>query len=326
MRILSPLPFAFCALALSAVTPTAVLASDDDFPAKPIKMVVGFSAGGSTDVIARALSVQLTQQLKQQVIVDNRPGADSLIATQIVANEKPDGYTILVASGSHAINASLYPDSKVDPVSDSEPIILIGDAANFQGDNPKVEARSVEELIELARRNPGKLNYASSASTTFLATELFKSMANIDMTQVPYKGAGPAVPALIGGEVEVSITSIITMLPHVQSGRARALAVTGARRSQLAPDVPTVTERGLPGYVASTWYGVFAPAGTPSPIVGKLNEALRAALVDPSVKAKLESQGVDITPNTPDQFREFVRQDQAKWAKVVAASKSKPSR
>src|SRR5690606_18876707 len=174
--------------------------------------------------------------------------------------------------------------------------------------------------------NPGKLNYASSASTTFLATELFKSMANIDMIQVPYKGAGPAVPALIGGEVEVSITSIITMLPHVQSGRARALAVTGARRSQLAPDVPTVTERGLPGYVASTWYGVFAPAGTPSPIVGKLNEALRAALVDPSVKAKLESQGVDITPNTPDQFREFVRQDQAKWAKVVAASKSNPSR
>ena len=180
--------------------------------------------------------------------------------------------------------------------------------------------------MAFARKNPGKLNYASSASTTFLATELFKSMAGIDMTQVPYKGAGPAVPALLGGEVEVSITSIVTMLPHVQTGRARALAVTGARRSALAPDVPTVTEKAVPGYVASTWYGVFAPAGTPAPIVRKLNDSIRAAMATPAVKAQLEGQGVDITPNEPAAFREFVREDQAKWAKVVAASKPKAAR
>jgi tripartite-type tricarboxylate transporter receptor subunit TctC len=183
-----------------------------------------------------------------------------------------------------------------------------------------VPAKSVEELIALAKRSPGKLNYASSASTTFLATELFKSMAGIDMTQVPYKGAGPAVPALIGGEVQVSITSIITMLPHVQSGRARALAVTGQRRSALAPDVPTVNEKAVPGYIASTWYGIFAPAGTPPAIVRYLNTTLHAVMEDPKVRTQLEGQGVDITPNSPEAFKEFVRKDQEKWAAVVKSS------
>jgi tripartite-type tricarboxylate transporter receptor subunit TctC len=217
----------------------------------------------------------------------------------------------------------LYPQDKLDPIKDFTPIGVIGDGPNFLVVHPSVAATSVEELIALAKKNPGKLNYASSASTTFLQTELFKNMAGIDIISIPYKGSGPAVPALLANEVQVSISSIVTLIQHVKAGKVRALAVTSAKRSSLAPDVPTVTEKGLPGYVASTWYGMLAPANTPTSIVKLLNTTLNKVMEEPSIKTQLLNQGLDPTPSTPDEFVKFIQEDREKWAKVVQANAAK---
>ena len=301
------------------------VAAQTKYPTKPITFVVGFSPGGPTDVIARVLGRAMSESLGQSIVVENRAGADSLIATTHVAQSEPDGHTILIASGSHSINASLYPNGKVDPVRDFAPISLIGDAANFLVVHPSVQAKDVEDLIALAKKNPGKLNYASSASTTFLQTELFKSMAGVDMVSIPYKGSGPAVPALLTNEVQVSISSIVTLLQHVKAGTARALAVTSAKRSSLVPEIPTVTEKGLPGYVASTWYGMLAPAKTPPAVVQLLNNTLQKVLLDPAVKTQLLAQGLEPVTNTPQDFSRFIKEDQMKWAKVVKDSGAKVS-
>lgn len=304
------------------VLPLSVSAQST-YPHKPIRFVVGFSAGGSTDVIARVLGRRMSELLGQSIIIDNRPGADSLIGTRLVAQAEPDGYTILIASGSHSINASLYPDSKVDPVKDFAPISLIGDGANFLVVHPSVPAQNVEELISLAKKNPGKLNYASSASTTFLQTELFKSMAGINMTAIPYKGSGAAVPALLANEVQVSISSIVTLIQHVKAGKVRALAVTSAQRSSLAPDVQTVSEKGVPGFVASTWYGMLAPPKTPPAIVQLLSATLHKVMQESAIKTQLLSQGLEPTPDTPEEFVKFIQEDREKWAKVVKESGAK---
>jgi tripartite-type tricarboxylate transporter receptor subunit TctC len=307
--------------ALVAVSLSA--AAQPAYPQKPIRFVVGFGAGGSTDVIARILGRRMSELLGQPIVIENRPGADSLLATQLVAQAAPDGYTILIASGSHSINASLYPSTKLDPVKDFAPVSLIGDAANFLVVHPGVKAQSVEDLVALAKRDPGKLNYASSASTTFLQTELFKSMAGINMTAIPYKGSGPAIPALLSGEVQVSISSIVTLLQHVKAGSARALAVTSARRSSLAPDVPTVAEKGVPGFVASTWYGMLAPAKTPANVVQLLNDTLRKVMQEPAIRTQLLAQGLEPTPDSPEEFVRFIQEDKDKWAKVVKESGAK---
>ncbi len=312
-----------CAPAAALAARALTASAQGAYPNRPIKFVVGFGAGGSTDVISRILARRMSELLGQPIVIENKPGADSLLGTQQVAQAAPDGYTLLIASGSHSINASLYPNTKLDPVKDFSPISLIGDAANFLVVHPSVPAQSVEELIALARKNPGKLNYASSASTTFLQTELFKSMAGINMQAIPYKGAGPAVPALLGGEVQVSISSIVTLIQHVKAGTARALAVTSARRSSLVPDIPTVTEKGLPGYVASTWYGMLAPANTPAPVVKLLNDTLRKVMDEPAVRTQLLGQGLEPTPNTPEEFTRFIQEDKEKWAKVVRDSGAK---
>ena len=214
------------------VLPLSVSAQPN-YPNKPIRFVVGFAAGGSTDVIARMLGRRMSEIFGQTIVTDNRPGADSLIATELVAQAQPDGYTILIASGSHSINPVVYPDSKLDPVKDFTPISLLTDGPNFLVVHPSVPVQNVQELLALAKKNPGKLNYASSASTTFLQTELFKSMAGINMTSIPYKGAAPAVLALLAGEAQVQITGIINMINHHKSGKVRALAVTSARRYSL---------------------------------------------------------------------------------------------
>ncbi len=287
------------------------------FPNKPIRFVVGFAAGGASDIVARTIAGPMSQTLGQSIVVENRPGADSLIATKAVAAAEPDGYTVLVAVSSHTINPALYPGSKVDPVKDFAPIGMIGEAANFLVVHPSVPAQSAEELIALAKARPGELNYASSASVTMMATELFRHMAGLQMTSIAYKGAGQAVPALIGGEVQLSITSLISMLPHVRSGKVRALAITSAQRSPLAPQVPTLSEKALPGYVASTWYALFAPANTPPAIVRQLNAALNRALADPATLQKLQAQGVEVAPDTPAALQKFVEADLVKWTKVV---------
>ena len=294
--------------------------SQSTYPAKPIRFIVGFTAGGSTDVIARILSRRLTETLGQPIVIDNKPGADSLIATKLVSQAEPDGYTILIASGSHSINSSLYPESKMEPVKDFSPVGMIGDGPNFLVVHPSVPANTVEELIAYAKKNPGVLNYSSSASTTFLQTELFKSMAGIEMTTIPYKGSGVAVPALLTNEVQVSISSIVTLLQHVKSGKAKALAVTSAKRFSLVPDIPTVTEKGLPGYVASTWYGMLGPAGMSPSSVKLLNSTLNKVMFEPNIKTQLINQGLEPIAMSPEEFTKFIHEDEEKWAKVVKDS------
>jgi tripartite-type tricarboxylate transporter receptor subunit TctC len=306
-------------LATSAMIGSAVHAQA--YPNKPIRFLVGFGAGGSTDVTARILGNAMSKILGQPIIIENRPGADSLIATQAVARSAPDGYTILVASGSHSINASLYPETKVDPVKDFTHIGMIGDAANFLVVHPSVPANTAEEFLKLLRDNPGKYNSGTTASTTLLATQLFQTMSGVNTQNIPYKGAGPGTLALVGGEIQMSITSLVGMLPQVKAGKVKALAVTSAVRSPLVPEVPTLTEKALPGYVASTWYAMFAPAGTPAPIVDLLNKTLNTVLKDPQVNKQLVEQGMVTEVMTPAQLEKFVAQDQVKWAKVVAESK-----
>jgi tripartite-type tricarboxylate transporter receptor subunit TctC len=294
-----------------------------NYPNKPIRFLVGFGAGGPTDVIARILGNAMSQSLGQPIVVENRPGADSLIATQAVARAAPDGYTILIASGSHSINASLYPETKVDPVKDFSHVGMIGDAANFLVVHPTVPANTAEEFVKLLRDNPGKYNSGTTASTTFLATQLFQTMAGVDTQNIPYKGAGPGTLALVGGEIQMSITSLVGMLPQVKAGKVKALAVTSANRSPLAPDVPTLTEKALPGYIASTWYGMFAPAGTPPDIVNLLNTTLNKVMDNPDIKKQLQEQGMVTVSMSPVELQKFVAEDTVKWAKVVEQSKKK---
>ena len=316
-KLLRSLPY-YAGAALLVLPLSA--AAQSNYPNKPIRFVVGFAAGGSTDVIARLLGRRIFEIHGQSVVIDNRPGADSLIATQQVAQAEPDGYTILIASGSHSINPSVYPDSKLDPVKDFTPITLLTDGPNFLVVHPSVPVHNVKELLALAKKNPGKLNYASSASTTFLQTELFKSMAGVNITSIPYKGAAPAVLALIAGEAEVQITGIINIITHVKAGKARALAVTSAQRYSLVPDIPTVSESGVPGYTSSVWYGMLAPAKIPSSVVQLLNSTSHKVMQEPAIKAQLLSLGQELMLNTPEEFVRFIQEDREKWAKVVRDS------
>lgn len=304
-------------------TVSAPVFAQTPYPTKSIKFVVGFAPGGPTDVISRILGKRFSEVLNQPVVIDNKPGADSLIASKLVSQAENDGYTVLIASGSHTINPSLYPETKLDPIKDFSAIGLIGDSPNFLVVNPAVPVNSVEELIAYAKKNPGKLNYASSASTIYLQTELFKSMANVNMTSIPYKGAGLALTSLLANEVQVSISSIVTLIQHVKSGKVRALAVTSLKRSSLAPDVPTVNERGLPGYAASTWYGMFTSPGVGSPVVAKLNATLNKILEENEVKAQLIAQGLEPMPTSINEFTKFIAEDKDKWAKVVKESNAK---
>jgi tripartite-type tricarboxylate transporter receptor subunit TctC len=299
------------------------LFAQTSYPIKPIKFVVGFAPGGPTDVISRILGKRFSEVLGQPVLIDNKPGADSLIASKLVSQAESDGYTVLIASGSHTINPSLYPETKLDPIKDFSPIGLIGDSPNFLVVHPSVPVNSVEELIAYAKKNPDKLNYASSASTIYLQTELFKSMANVSMTSIPYKGAGLALTSLLANEVQVSISSIVTLIQHVKSGKVRALAVTSMKRSSLAPDVPTVNERGLPGYAASTWYGMLTSPGVPSPVVSKLNSTLNKIMEESEIKAQLLAQGLEPMPTSTGEFTQFIATDKEKWAKVVKDSNAK---
>ena len=288
------------------------------YPNKPIRFLIGFGAGGSTDVTARILGNAMSKILGQPIVIENRPGADSLIATQAVARSAPDGYTILVASGSHSINASLYPETKVDPVKDFTHIGMIGDAANFLVVHPSVPANTAEEFLKLLRDNPGKYNSGTTASTTLLATQLFQTMSGVNTENIPYKGAGPGTLALVGGEIQMSITSLVGMLPQVKAGKVKALAVTSAVRSPLVPQVPTLTEKALPGYVASTWYAMFAPAGTPPAVVAKLSEALGRVARDPVVVQGVTNGGAQVDYAPAPELEKFVRTEYERFRQIAS--------
>jgi tripartite-type tricarboxylate transporter receptor subunit TctC len=293
------------------------------YPTKPVRLVVPFPPGGTTDILARAVAQTLSEAWGQQVIVDNHPGAGGNNGSDLVAKAPHDGYTLLMGTvGTHAINPSLYAKMPYDHVKDFTPVILVAGVPNVLVVNPSVPAHSVEELIALAKANPGKLNFASSGNGTsiHLSGELFKTMTGTQITHVPYKGSAPALTDLMGGQVQLMFDNLPSSLAFIKAGKLRALAVTTSTRSAALPDVPTLAESGLPGFEASSWFGVLAPAGTPREIVVKLNGAIDAWLASAGAREKLAAQGAIAAGGPPDAFVRHIATETAKWAKVVKAS------
>jgi tripartite-type tricarboxylate transporter receptor subunit TctC len=318
MKMRTTITLAAAALACYATAQAA------DYPTKPIRMLVGFAPGGGTDTTARPIAQKLGEALGQQVIVDNRPGAAGNIATDITAHAAPDGYTILMATiASLAINPSLYSSLPFDPEKDLAPVIQAVDSTNILSLHPSVPATSVKELIALAKQKP--LNYGSSGvgGTGHLAGELFNVMAGTKMSHVPYKGGGPAMIDLVAGNIQLVFATAASAVPQMKSGRIKGIAVTTLKRSQLVPDLPTISEAGLKGFDANNWYGIVVPAKTPRPIINRLNAEVGKILHMPEIKQFLFNQGLDVAPGTPEEFGAYIKSERAKWAKVVKASGAK---
>lgn len=293
------------------------------FPAKPITIIVPFSAGGTTDILARVIGQYMGRDLGQTVVVDNRAGAGGNIGGQAAARAPADGYTLFMGTvGTHAINQSLYRKMPFDPIKDFAPLSRVAMVPNLLVANPSQPFKSVKEMIAFAKANPGKINFGSSGngSSIHLSGELFKQMAGVDMQHVPYRGSAPAVSDLLGGQISVMFDNMPSAIPHVKGGKLRALAVTTAKRSPALPDVPTIAEAGVPGYEATSWFGLLAPAGTPAPVVAKLNASILKALADPEVKKKLAEQGAEPHGEKPEQFAAFIESETVKWGKVVKES------
>ncbi len=305
----------------------AANAQGAQYPIKPVRMIVGFAPGGGTDLLARVLAQKMTEALGQPVIVDNRAGAGGTIAAELVARATPDGYTLNAMTNSYAVNASFY-KLPYDPVADITPITLIGTSGYLMVVNPKVPAATMKEFLALARARPGELNYGSSGqgAISHLAIELFKLMAGVDLTHVPYKGTAPVLTDLLSGQIQFTAGAIPPTMPHVRSGRLRALGVSTAQRSRLAPEVPTVSEAGVPGYDVSSWYAVSAPPKTPKAIVAKLNGVIAQILAQPEISGRFEKEGVDAVYSTPEALGQLIKTDIAKWIKVSKAIKSKEQR
>jgi tripartite-type tricarboxylate transporter receptor subunit TctC len=296
------------------------------YPNHAIKLVVPFPAAGTTDILARAAAQKLTEALGQSVVVDNRPGAGGNIGSDLVAKSPPDGYTLLMGTvGTHAINPSLYSKMPYDHVKDFVPIVLVAGVPNVLVVNPALPVNSVADLIKLAKEKPGSINFASSGSGTsiHLSGELFKTMAGVDMTHVPYKGSAPALTDLMGGQVQIMFDNLPSSLQQIKAGKLRAIAVTSLTRAPALPNVPTISESGLPGFEASSWFGVLAPAGTPAPVVARINTEINKWLQSADAREKLLAQGAEAAGGSPEQFAAFIRSETEKWAKVVKASGAK---
>ncbi len=290
-----------------------------DYPTRPIVLIVPYPAGGGNDLIARLVANQMSASLGQQIVIENRGGAGSTIGTRDVARSAPDGYTILIATSSLAINPSLYPDAGYDPRKDFAPIGLIATSPNLVLVHPSVPAQSIAELIALAKKEPGKLDFASTGTgtSTHLSALLFEDMAGVAFTAVPYKGVAPALTDLMGGQVSVMFCPTASAVGLVRQGSLRALAVTGATRSPQFPDLPTVAQAGLPGYDAGLHYGLVAPAGTPAAVIEKLNAALRAAVTSPEFKEKISADGVEPLASTSADYAADIASEEAKWAGLI---------
>jgi len=290
------------------------------YPENPIRWVIPFPAGGGADIVGRVVAHKLSELVGQQVVIDNRGGAGGNIAAELVARAAPDGYTLLMPHASiQTVNAALYEKLPYDPEKDFVPITLLTTVPNMLAVHPSVPVRSTKEFIALAKKFPGKLTFGSSGNGTagHLANELLKSEAGINMLHVPYKGAAPALVGLLSGEVDSLITNVSVLLPMIRAGKVRALAVASLKRAGPVPDIPTLAESGLPGFDADSWYGLVAPAGTPAAIVSMLHGAVVKALRDPAVQAQLTKVGAVTIGNTPEEFRQRVRVDAAKWARVI---------
>lgn len=308
------------ALASLAVVVAGPAAGQGTFPSKPIKLIVPYPPGGGADIFARTLSQKLGENLGQQVVVDNKAGANGIIGTDMVAKSAPDGYTLVLGNiGPNAINQAIYPALPYDCVKDFAPVALTGYTAHILAVNTKVPVSSVAELIALAKAQPGKLTYASSGigGSPHLAGELFKLMTGTNMVHVPYKGASPGNTDLIAGQVDLTFNTLPPLLQFAKTGKIKALAVTGAKRASALPDVPTIEESGVKGYDVTTWYGILAPAGTPPEIVARLNAEIVKTLKTPEVYQKLQGQGFDVDTSTPEAFATLIRDDVDKWKKVA---------
>jgi tripartite-type tricarboxylate transporter receptor subunit TctC len=312
------------ALAASALTSQQVEAQS--YPERAITLVVAFAPGGSTSIVARAVSDKMSEALGQKIIIDNRAGAGGTIGTKAVATSAPDGYTIALGyTGTLAIGPTLYTKAGYDPRKDFAPIGMIGNAPNSLVVHPSFPAKTVAELITYAKANPEKVNFGSAGvgTASHVSGEYFATAAGIKLVHVPYKGTGPALSDLIGGHIPMAFAPIPATHSQISGGTLRALAVTSAARSGLLPDVPTIAESGLTGFDASLYYGLIAPAGTPRPIIDKLNAALRAALTSDEVKKRLVADGTEVTPSTPEEYTAFIDKDETKWSKIVKASGAK---
>ena len=295
------------------------------YPEKPVRMVVPFPPGGGTDVVARAIALKLTEQWGQSVVVDNRPGAASMVGTEMLARAVPDGYTLGFVSMSHTINPSIYKKLPFDPIADFSPVVLAATAPNVLVVNPGVGAKSVAELVQIAKARPGKLNFPSSGNggVSHLSMEMFRYAAGIDIVHVPYRGAGPALTALLANETQLMMATTPVALPQMKAGRLIALATTGLKRSSLAPEIPTVAEAGYPGFEADTWYGMLAPAKVPPALVNQANAAVTKMLTQADFKERLAHEGAQPAGGTPAQFAAHIKSEIEKWAKIVRMARVK---
>ena len=309
--------------AASAVLLSVLPLAAADYPSRPVTLVVAFTPGGPSDVLARIVGKKMEQLLGQPFVIENRPGAGGNIAAEGVAHAAPDGYTLLMGNNSIlATNEALYKHINYSPGKDFVPITLIGTQANILVVNPGVPAHSLKELIALAKAQPGKINFASSGygAAAHLAGELFKSEAKIDIVHVPYKGAAPALQDVIGGHDQMMFATAASVIGHIEGGRVRALAVTTLKRTKILPDIPTMDEAGLKGFDASTWHGLVAPTGTPPQVIAALHDAAVKALHDPAVESSLEKLGVDLVGDTPREFQAYINSEIPKWTAIVKAS------
>lgn len=294
----------------------------DEYPAKPVRIVVGFSAGGPSDILARLLAQKLGESFGHRFLIDNRPGASGTIGAELVAKAPADGYTLLMVPATHSVNPSLYRKLPFDTIRDFTAVGLVAEGPFVLVVHPSLPVKSVKELIALARSREGKLNYASAGvgGLPHLAGELFKTMTGVQMTHVPYKGAAPATVDVVSGYVPIMFNNMLSAVPHVKAGRLRALAVTISKRSSALPDIPTIAESGVEGYDVSGWYGVLAPAGLPPHVLGRLNSAVNRAVLQPDVVRLLANEGIDAVTSTPDEFATRIRKEITKWDAVVKTS------
>ena len=319
--------FTYAAVSAAVLGATGLFASApalaQAYPSKPITIIVPFSAGGTTDILARLVGQHLATELGQVVIADNRAGAGGNIGAALAAKAPADGYTLFMGTvGTHAINAALYKRLPFDHVKDFAPLSRVANVPNLLVAHPSQPFKTVSEMIAYAKANPGKINFGSpgNGSSPHLSGELFKSMAKVDLTHIPYKGSAPAVADLLGNQISIMFDNLPSVIPHVRSGKLRAIAITTATRSPELPDVPTIAEAGLPGYEAASWFGLFAPADTPAPVLATLSTALAKVLSNPDVQKKISMQGGEVVNETPAQFAAFIKAETTKWGKVVKDS------
>src|SRR5262245_27569074 len=315
------------AMALAFVMPVRAQQNPaQQYPSRAVRLIVASTPGSGVDIVSRIVAQKLSAGLGHQVIVDNRPGAGANLGAEIAAKSPPDGYTLFMGTPAHAINSSLYSGLNYDLVRDFAPISLVTTGQYMVVVHPSVPAHTVKELIALARAKPGALAYGSGGpgNSTHLAGELFNSLAGTKMLHVPYKGSGPALVDLVGGQIHVLFSNLTAGLPHVRSGRLRALAVTGPKRSPQLPDLPTVKESGPPDYVVTNYFGMFAPAGTPAAVIAKLNAEIAKAMHAPDVQSTLASEGAEPAPSSPGEFGAFIKSEISRWAAVVKISGLRP--